>query len=184
MILCSDGTCLPDKQGEDNICNLAVLDETHMVQLLERSAMQLKVLLNLFVNKSIIQALSPWDDIYFRKFYLYRDQSLQGIRFAAKDGKVITYIYQLIECLLILFFAASNSFVEIEKGFRGARPCHLFDISGGAIKGMTIDKQAQCIIVNGESGSGKTESVKLMLKHISELLCVARDSATSIAKTV
>ena len=99
------GTCLPDKQGEDNICNLAVLDETHMVQLLERSAMKLKVLLNLFVNKSILQALSPWDDIYCRKFYLYRDQSLQGIRFAAKDGKVI-YIYQLIESLLILFFAA------------------------------------------------------------------------------
>lgn len=45
-------------------------------------------------------------------------------------------------------------------------PPHLYEVSSLCYKGLCIDKQNQSILVSGESGAGKTETVKICMNHI------------------
>ncbi|CAB9501494.1 Unconventional myosin [Seminavis robusta] len=50
---------------------------------------------------------------------------------------------------------------------------HIYEISCLAYRGVAVDVQDQTILVTGESGSGKTETVKILLEHLAtlEFLC-------------
>lgn len=50
--------------------------------------------------------------------------------------------------------------------FRSLLTPHVFWVADAAYQRMLIHKATQCIAVSGESGSGKTESTKLMIQHI------------------
>ncbi|XP_074852074.1 unconventional myosin-VIIa-like [Carettochelys insculpta] len=56
---------------------------------------------------------------------------------------------------------------------KGTLPPHIFAIADRAYQAMlgrlTTGLQNQCIVISGESGAGKTESAKLMLRHIMNL---------------
>ena len=43
---------------------------------------------------------------------------------------------------------------------------HVYEVSALSYKGLAIDHQDQSILVSGESGAGKTETVKICLNHI------------------
>lgn len=45
---------------------------------------------------------------------------------------------------------------------------HVFAIADKAYRDMRAFKQSQSIIVSGESGAGKTESAKYLLKYLTE----------------
>ena len=46
---------------------------------------------------------------------------------------------------------------------------HVYEISAMAFHGLAIQKQNQSILVSGESGAGKTETVKIALDHIATI---------------
>ena len=48
----------------------------------------------------------------------------------------------------------------------GTMPPHVFAIADKAFRDMKVLKQSQSIIVSGESGAGKTESTKYILKYL------------------
>lgn len=48
----------------------------------------------------------------------------------------------------------------------GEKPPHVFAIADKAFRDMKVLKQSQSIIVSGESGAGKTESTKHLLKYL------------------
>lgn len=48
----------------------------------------------------------------------------------------------------------------------GERPPHVFAIADKAFRDMRVLKQSQSIIVSGESGAGKTESTKHLLRYL------------------
>ena len=48
-------------------------------------------------------------------------------------------------------------------------PPHIFAIADAAYHKMLADHMDQCIVISGESGSGKTESTNLLLHHLSAL---------------
>lgn len=50
----------------------------------------------------------------------------------------------------------------------GTMPPHVFAIGDKAYRDMKVLKQSQSIIVSGESGAGKTESTKYILKYLTE----------------
>jgi myosin heavy subunit len=50
----------------------------------------------------------------------------------------------------------------------GCEP-HVYEVSSLAYRGLMSTQTDQTIIVSGESGSGKTESIKIVLKHLASL---------------
>jgi len=46
---------------------------------------------------------------------------------------------------------------------------HLYEVSSLAYKGLAIDSTHQSILVSGESGAGKTESVKIIMSHLASI---------------
>ena len=43
---------------------------------------------------------------------------------------------------------------------------HVYETSCLAYRGLAMDKRNQCILVSGESGAGKTETVKIVMSHL------------------
>uniref|UniRef100_A0A4W3JGV5 Myosin XVA n=1 Tax=Callorhinchus milii TaxID=7868 RepID=A0A4W3JGV5_CALMI len=60
----------------------------------------------------------------------------------------------------------------------GENPPHLFAIANAAYSKMIDAKHNQCIIISGESGSGKTEATKLILRYLAAIHHKRRDNAT------
>ncbi len=50
----------------------------------------------------------------------------------------------------------------------GTMPPHVFAIADKSYRDMRANRQSQSIIVSGESGAGKTESAKYLLKYLTE----------------
>lgn len=53
------------------------------------------------------------------------------------------------------------------------RPPHIFAVAEAAYKVMKRQGKDSCIVISGESGSGKTEASKIILKYISEVTNVS-----------
>jgi myosin-5 len=50
----------------------------------------------------------------------------------------------------------------------GCEP-HIYEVSASAYRGLTLEDKNQMILVSGESGAGKTETVKLVLHHLANI---------------
>ena len=44
---------------------------------------------------------------------------------------------------------------------------HIYETSSHAYRGLAVDGRDQAILVSGESGAGKTETVKIVMAHLS-----------------
>lgn len=51
---------------------------------------------------------------------------------------------------------------------RGLEP-HVYEVSALAYKGLAFDHNDQSILITGESGSGKTETAKIIMNHIASI---------------
>jgi myosin heavy subunit len=58
---------------------------------------------------------------------------------------------------------------------------HVYEISTSAYRGLVCDKQDQTILVTGETGAGKTETVKILMSH---LATIPKNSAMDIVNRV
>ncbi|XP_033907714.3 unconventional myosin-XV isoform X1 [Acipenser ruthenus] len=59
--------------------------------------------------------------------------------------------------------------LQYEGRALGENPPHLFAIANVSYTKMMDAKQNQCIIISGESGSGKTEATKLILRYLAAI---------------
>ena len=67
---------------------------------------------------------------------------------------------------------------------------HVYETSCLAYRGLALSRQSQTILVSGESGAGKTETVKIVMSHLATLeqtrpfAPISRDNETVITRVL
>ncbi|KAG7207380.1 hypothetical protein KM043_009038 [Ampulex compressa] len=105
--------------------------------------------------------------------YLNEATLLNNVRTRYFKDRIYTYVANILIAL--------NPYCEVKdlyspqtiKSYQGKSlgetPPHVFAIADKAFRDMKILKQSQSIIVSGESGAGKTESTKYLLRYLCDL---------------
>ena len=97
---------------------------------------------------------------------------LENIKSRFQNSNIYTYVGSiLIAVNPFKFFPIYNPIdVGMYQNKRlGELPPHIFAIADAAFYTMLRTKRNQCIVISGESGSGKTESTNLLLHHLTAL---------------
>jgi len=102
--------------------------------------------------------------------YLNEATLLNNVRLRYSKDKIYTYVANILIAINPYFEIQnlySNDTIKSYLGRSlGTRPPHVFAIADKAFRDMKVLKQSQSIIVSGESGAGKTESTKYILKYL------------------
>eukprot|EP00058_Branchiostoma_floridae_P027074 XP_002612565.1 hypothetical protein BRAFLDRAFT_122181 [Branchiostoma floridae] len=97
---------------------------------------------------------------------------LHNIRLRYKREEIYTYVANIL--------IAVNPYHDIPKLYSpetiksyqgkslGTMPPHVFAIADKTYRDMKVNKESQSIIVSGESGAGKTETTKYILRYLTE----------------
>ncbi|KAL1122308.1 hypothetical protein AAG570_003713 [Ranatra chinensis] len=98
---------------------------------------------------------------------------LNNIRIRYKKDKIYTYVANILIAVNPYFEIKdlySSKTIKLYQGKSlGVLPPHVFAIADKAFRDMKVLKQSQSIIVSGESGAGKTESAKYLLRYLCDL---------------
>ncbi|CAH2070936.1 unnamed protein product, partial [Iphiclides podalirius] len=90
-----------------------------------------------------------------------------------KKKKIYTYVANILLAVNpyedIPDLYSSSTIKKYQGRSLGELPPHVFAIADKAFRDMKSLKQSQSIIVSGESGAGKTESTKYILKYLCDL---------------
>ncbi|XP_015186315.1 PREDICTED: myosin heavy chain 95F isoform X1 [Polistes dominula] len=137
------------------------------------------------LDKKYPQRTCPLDEVYpageYTKdvedncalMYLNEATLLNNIRTRYFKDSIYTYVANIL--------IAVNPYCEVKnlyspktiKDYKGKSlgetPPHVFAIADKAFRDMKVLKQSQSIIVSGESGAGKTESTKYLLRYLCDL---------------
>lgn len=105
-----------------------------------------------------------------------------------EQGKIYTYVGEiLIAVNPYKFFPIYNpKYINAYQNKRlGDLQPHIFAIADEAFQNMLKERKDQCVVISGESGSGKTESTKLLLHHLTALSHkVGLMENTTVEKTI
>ncbi|XP_045447182.1 myosin heavy chain 95F [Melitaea cinxia] len=98
---------------------------------------------------------------------------LNNILTRYKKSKIYTYVANILLAVNpyedIPDMYSSKTIKKYQGRSLGELPPHVFAIADKAFRDMKALKQSQSIIVSGESGAGKTESTKYILKYLCDL---------------
>ncbi|CAG9773885.1 unnamed protein product [Ceutorhynchus assimilis] len=97
------------------------------------------------------------------------DNFMQNLEIRFKNGLIYTYIGEV--CVSVNPYRSMNiydqSYVSKYKGRElFENPPHIFAIADASHKVMKQQGRDTCIVISGESGSGKTEASKIIMKYI------------------
>ncbi|KAK9506770.1 hypothetical protein O3M35_008647 [Rhynocoris fuscipes] len=98
---------------------------------------------------------------------------LNNIRNRYKRDKIYTYVANILIAVNPYFEIKDYYSSKMIKAYQGkslgVMPPHVFAIADKSFRDMKVLKQSQSIIVSGESGAGKTESTKYLLRYLCDL---------------
>lgn len=97
---------------------------------------------------------------------------LENLKARFDKGHIYTYVGSiLIAVNPFKFYPIYNpKYVQLYQNRRlGDLPPHIFAIADAAYQAMLKQRCNQCIVISGESGSGKTESTNFLLHHLTAL---------------
>ncbi|KOC69554.1 Unconventional myosin-IXa [Habropoda laboriosa] len=98
---------------------------------------------------------------------------LDNLRARFLTGNIYTYVGSILIALNpFKFYPIYNpKYVKLYQNRRLGPdiPPHIFAIADAAYHCMLKEKRNQCIVISGESGSGKTESTNFLLHHLTAL---------------
>lgn len=125
------------------------------------------------------------DDDLCRLPSLSEQTLLEHLEGRFSQGRIYTYVGEiLIAVNPFRFFPMYNpKFINAHNNRNlGSLPPHIFAIADVAFHRMLREKKSQCVVISGESGSGKTESTKLIVHHLTAL--GLKTQASSVEKTI
>jgi myosin-9 len=97
---------------------------------------------------------------------------LENLKARFNAGHIYTYVGSiLIAVNPFKFYPIYNpKYVKLYQNRRlGELPPHIFAVADAAYHSMLRERRQQCIVISGESGSGKTESTNFLLHHLTAL---------------
>ncbi|XP_051846628.1 myosin-IIIb [Antechinus flavipes] len=112
------------------------------------------------------------DDDLVNLEVLDEDTIIHQLQKRFSDLQIYTYVGDILIALnpfqnLNIY---SPQFSKLYHGVkRSSNPPHIFASADAAYQGMVTFSKDQCIIISGESGSGKTESAHLIVQHLTFL---------------
>uniref|UniRef100_A0A6P7FRP1 Myosin heavy chain 95F n=1 Tax=Diabrotica virgifera virgifera TaxID=50390 RepID=A0A6P7FRP1_DIAVI len=102
--------------------------------------------------------------------FLNEGSLLNNIRSRYYQDKIYSYVANILIAVNpykdIPTLYASQTIKNYKGKSLGQMPPHIFAVADKAYRDMLVLKQSQSIIVSGESGAGKTESTKHLLKYL------------------
>lgn len=131
-----------------------------------------------------LESTLPDDDLC-RLPTLSEQTLLEHLERRFSQGRIYTYVGEiLIAVNPFRFFPMYNpKFINAYTNRNlGSLPPHIFAIADVAFHRMLREKKSQCVVISGESGSGKTESTKLLVHHLTAL--GLKTQASSVEKTI
>lgn len=97
---------------------------------------------------------------------------LENLKARFQNGHIYTYVGSILIALNpFRYYPIYNpKYVNLYQNRRlGELPPHIFAVADAAYHTMLREKRNQCIVISGESGSGKTESTNFLLHHLTAL---------------
>lgn len=129
------------------------------------------------------EAISDHDD-NCELMFLNEATLLDNIKNRYYKDKIYTYVANILIAVNpykeIRDLYSKNTIKRYNGRSLGELPPHVYAIADKAIRDMRVLKVSQSIIVSGESGAGKTESTKYLLKY----LCDAASTAGPIEQKI
>lgn len=104
--------------------------------------------------------------------YLNEATLLHNIKVRYSKDKIYTYVANILIAVNPYFDVPklyTSDFIKMYHGRSlGTLPPHVYAIADKAFRDMKVLKMSQSIIVSGESGAGKTENTKFVLRYLTE----------------
>lgn len=104
--------------------------------------------------------------------YLNEANLLNNLRIRYMKNKIYTYTANILIALNPYYDVPDLYSAQSRKSYQGkslgTMPPHVYAIADKAYRDMKVSKTSQSIIVSGESGAGKTESTKYILKYLTD----------------
>ncbi|XP_042295769.1 unconventional myosin-VI isoform X3 [Sceloporus undulatus] len=104
--------------------------------------------------------------------YLNEATLLHNIKVRYSKDRIYTYVANILIAVNpyfdILKLYSSDAIKKYQGKSLGTLPPHVYAIADKAFRDMKVLKMSQSIIVSGESGAGKTENTKFVLRYLTE----------------
>lgn len=111
--------------------------------------------------------------------YLNEATLLHNIKVRYSKDRIYTYVANILIAVNPYFdipkIYSSDTIKSYQGRSLGTMPPHVFAIADKAFRDMKVLKMSQSIIVSGESGAGKTENTKFVLRYLTESYGTGQD---------
>ncbi|XP_015997191.1 unconventional myosin-VI isoform X3 [Rousettus aegyptiacus] len=111
--------------------------------------------------------------------YLNEATLLHNIKVRYSKDRIYTYVANILIAVNPYFDIPKIYSSEAIKSYQGkslgTMPPHVFAIADKAFRDMKVLKMSQSVIVSGESGAGKTENTKFVLRYLTESYGTGQD---------
>nr|AAI44918.1 Myosin VI [Mus musculus]AAI50674.1 Myosin VI [Mus musculus] len=111
--------------------------------------------------------------------YLNEATLLHNVKVRYSKDRIYTYVANILIAVNPYFdipkIYSSDTIKSYQGKSLGTMPPHVFAIADKAFRDMKVLKMSQSIIVSGESGAGKTENTKFVLRYLTESYVTGQD---------
>ncbi|CAH3196398.1 unnamed protein product [Porites evermanni] len=108
-----------------------------------------------------------------------KDEFMKNLKLRFKKERIYTYIGEVLVSVnpyKTLNIFGNDKIQEYKMREMYERPPHIFALADAAYRTMKRRSEDTCIVISGESGAGKTEASKIIMKYIAAVTNVSKQS--------